>query len=326
MITVLLPTYNSEKYIAEAISSILNQTFKDFELLIIDDGSTDSTEKIISQFKDKRIRYIYKKHTGLADTLNFGLNHANYDWIARMDADDISHPNRLQEQVKLIDEDVTKIIFSKGAYFRDGKILFEYKTTREIENIKKDFVLHSPISHSSVIYNRDFILVNGGYNTSLKAFEDYDLWLRLLHKNNFKLVPKYLVFYRIRKESLSNSFSKYGNRIIYNIQASYYKNLSFYFMINNKLEQNKYFGWREYFFGEPSKARKYWMNYGLLFYNPRILLAFFITYLPIKYIEIFKLSNVKLRIKYYLNILLCKNKLIKNSFKETLVAINRWDK
>ncbi|MBK7981678.1 MAG: glycosyltransferase family 2 protein [Ignavibacteriae bacterium] len=95
MISVLLPVYNGEKYLSQSIKSILNQTFRDFEFIIVDDGSIDNTEKIVSSFHDTRIKYIKKDHTGLADTLNYGLKLANYDWVARMDADDISLPNRL---------------------------------------------------------------------------------------------------------------------------------------------------------------------------------------------------------------------------------------
>ncbi len=97
-ITVLLPTFNSGEYLSTSIKSILEQTYTDFEFLIVDDGSTDSTENIVKSFKDKRIKYLKKKRTSLPDTLNYGLKHAKYEWIARMDADDFALPNRLEEQ------------------------------------------------------------------------------------------------------------------------------------------------------------------------------------------------------------------------------------
>jgi glycosyltransferase involved in cell wall biosynthesis len=96
-ITVLLPVYNSQPYVGAAIKSMLNQTYDQFELLIIDDGSTDNTASVVKSFNDDRINYLYKEHTGLAESLNFGLQKAKYNYIARMDSDDISHENRLDE-------------------------------------------------------------------------------------------------------------------------------------------------------------------------------------------------------------------------------------
>ena len=94
-----MTTYNCAPYINQAIKSILNQSYEDFEFLIIDDGSTDDTEKIINQFKDPRIRFIKREHFGRSAALNYGLKNASFDIIALMDADDISHPKRLEIQL-----------------------------------------------------------------------------------------------------------------------------------------------------------------------------------------------------------------------------------
>lgn len=95
-ITVLLPVYNGGKYIRTAIHSILTQTYKNFELYIVDDGSTDNTKEVIGEFTDQRIRYEYIEHAGLSSAINYGLKNASCDIVARMDADDISLPKRLE--------------------------------------------------------------------------------------------------------------------------------------------------------------------------------------------------------------------------------------
>ena len=109
MVSVLITTYNCAPYIAQAVQSILNQTFQYFEFLIVDDGSTDNTEDIVKSFSDKRIRYIKRNHFGRAAGLNFGLKNSSNEIIALMDADDISHPQRLELQLKNILIILTKL-------------------------------------------------------------------------------------------------------------------------------------------------------------------------------------------------------------------------
>ena len=105
-VTVLMPAYNAGKYIAEAIESVLQQTFKDFQLLIINDGSTDNTEEIIRSFKDEGILLMNQSHKGIAVALNKGLSKANSPYIARFDADDICFPERLQKQISFLENNL----------------------------------------------------------------------------------------------------------------------------------------------------------------------------------------------------------------------------
>ena len=117
-ISVIMPVYNTEKeYLTEAIESILNQTFQDFEFLIIDDGSTEPhVKETILSYNDNRIKYFYKENSGVADTLNFGLSKANGQYIARMDADDISLPERFEKQVSFLD--CNPDIYCQGLFLR----------------------------------------------------------------------------------------------------------------------------------------------------------------------------------------------------------------
>src|SRR5690348_7082970 len=114
-VTVLMPVYNSEKYIWAAIHSVINQTWNDFELLIVNDGSTDGTQEIIKSFADDRIVLINQENGGVAKALNKGLMHAKGDYIARFDADDICFPDRLEEQVNFLDKHEDYVVVGSDA-------------------------------------------------------------------------------------------------------------------------------------------------------------------------------------------------------------------
>jgi glycosyltransferase involved in cell wall biosynthesis len=299
-ITVLLPAYNSEKYLAIAIKSILNQTFENFELLIVDDGSTDQTEKIIKTFIDKRIRYVKKNHEGLAATLNYGLKIARYDWIARMDADDICHPQRFDKQISILDRPENVISCSWSAYFNDRGIRFTIKTPTNDAELKKKLALHSYINHASVIYNRKFILSKGGYNTNINIYEDYELWLRIRNDIVIEVVPEYLFFVRITPQSLSRKDFAEKKGIILVAQNNYYplNNIPNSFTKYEKIELE---GWREFFYGDKSKARKRFLGLKLgIFKKPKIMIAILLTFFSKPIVNAFIGNAFRYRIVYYL--------------------------
>jgi|ERR1035437_2365553 glycosyltransferase involved in cell wall biosynthesis len=202
-VTVLMTAYNCSGYIQTSINSILNQSYGNFELLIIDDGSEDNTEAIIRSLNSEKIRYIRLKHVGRSPALNYGLKEAKFDWVALMDADDIAVPDRLEKEVRLINRSRKDIIFSDSVYFKNKKIQFLNMINTEKEDLKKKIELRGHICNSSVLYNRNFILENGGYNENLDHSEDWDLWIRLLNKANFVHLNELLIFMRIRDNSLS---------------------------------------------------------------------------------------------------------------------------
>ena len=221
--SVVMPTYNCGKYIRHSILSIVGQSFKNIEILIIDDGSQDNTEEIVSSIKDKRIKYIKLNHSGLSAALNIGLNSAKYDLIVRMDADDICHPLRIEKQLTLYKNE-NDIVCTWHSYFKKKRIQYLVKTPVNHIILKQKMGLHSYIAHSSVLYNRNFILSNGGYNENYSVFEDYELWLRLLNKANFIVSPFYLVFVRINNNSLSRFNFHQRKSIIRNLQRNNYNN------------------------------------------------------------------------------------------------------
>ena len=178
-ISVVLCTYNDEKYIRKSIESILNQTYRYFELIIIDDGSTDNTNKIIKEFNDSRIKFIEKKNTGLIDSLNYGFSICKYEWVARMDGDDIAFSNRFETQIKYISEDVA-VIGSQIVYIdeNDNIIGKTHIPVNHKEILKRVLNIRAPIVHPTVMIKKELFHKIGGYDMYIRHSEDYDLWLQ----------------------------------------------------------------------------------------------------------------------------------------------------
>lgn len=205
-VTVLMPAYNVEKYIAEAIESILQQSFSDFKLLIINDGSTDNTEQIIRSFKDERIILINQLHRGIASALNNGLSKADSGYIARFDADDICFPTRLQEQVTFLDTHSDYILVGSDAEYisEEGEHLFYFKCIgHAYEQISQRIYTCCPFIHSSVMYRKDPVINAGGYSLHAHNFEDYFLWIQIKKYGKFYNIPHQLIKVRFNPISVT---------------------------------------------------------------------------------------------------------------------------
>ena len=199
-VSVIMPVYNGEKYIKYSIESILNQTFSDFELIIIDDGSVDDTEKIIKSYSDSRIKYFKKENSGITDSLNLALEKSQGEFIARMDADDISEPNRLERQLKFFEQNPEIVLCGSFAKIinENNEDFGEFnKIPLNWSDIKIECILHNPFIHSSVMFRRDLVNVVGGYNKKYWHTEDYELWTRIVNKYPCKNIPEFLLKYRI---------------------------------------------------------------------------------------------------------------------------------
>ena len=197
-ISVVMPAYNSEKYISEAIESILNQTFTDFEFIILNDGSTDNTAKIISEYagKDKRIKFVNnEQNKGLVGVLNEGLDLANGEYIARMDSDDISLPMRFEKQIKYMDEHPECSVL--GAWFeRFGNAhgVVRHPTRIKILNILAD----QHVGHPTVFMRKSVLDTYGfRYDNNYKWCEDFELWSRMVFITEIHNLPEILLRYRV---------------------------------------------------------------------------------------------------------------------------------
>ncbi|MGE6551884.1 glycosyltransferase family 2 protein [Bacillus mycoides] len=203
-ITVLMPVYNAEKYLKDAIDSILNQTFKDFELLIINDGSTDKSVEIINSYKDTRINLINnEKNLKLIDTLNKGLKLARGKYIARMDSDDISHPRRLELQFEVMNKDPEIAICGTGMDIIGKKISSPFLLT-ETNAIKNFLFVKNCMIHPSVMFRTSILRKEGYlYNKNSLHVEDYELFQKISRKYKIVNLKKALLHYRLSPTGIS---------------------------------------------------------------------------------------------------------------------------
>lgn len=196
-ISVIMPAYNAEKYIAEAIDSILGQTYGDFEFIILNDCSKDCTEEIILSYKDPRIVYIKnEENLGVASTLNKGLAIATGEYIARMDADDISLPWRFEKQIRRLEEEPLLAAVGSDAiiFSEDGK---QQHTNVPVgfQNIKIRMPISNPFIHPTMMMRRS-MLSGMEYEHEFEGREDYRFWMRLSQKHPMDNVPEQLLRYR----------------------------------------------------------------------------------------------------------------------------------
>ncbi len=203
-VTILMPVYNAERYIKTAIDSVLCQTFTDFELLIVDDGSSDSTKDIIHTYDDKRMVAIEKTHQGISHALNAGLRHARGKYIARFDADDICFPERIEKQVGFLNAHPEYILAGSDAeYIIDtGEFLFDFQCiAHSHEEIMEKLYFYCPFIHSSVMYLKSSVRDAGGYPEDAHQFEDYLLWIQLAQSGKFCNIPEPLIKVRFNPSS-----------------------------------------------------------------------------------------------------------------------------
>jgi glycosyltransferase involved in cell wall biosynthesis len=204
-ITVLMPCYNAAEYIRDAIHSVITQTFRDFEFIIINDGSTDNSVDLINSFSDERIVLLEQKQQGVAAALNYGLRYARANLIARFDADDLCFSDRLEKQYKFMNSNPECIVVGSAADYLDvsGNYVFtqlpQVKTNEEIQNLSFQIC---PFIHASVMYRKDFIAAIG-YNINAHSFEDHLLWLQLKGKGKMNNMPEPLICVRLNPGSLT---------------------------------------------------------------------------------------------------------------------------
>jgi glycosyltransferase involved in cell wall biosynthesis len=208
-VSVLMPAYNAEKYIAEAIESILNQTFKDFELLICDDASIDSTPAIIEEYakRDGRIRIFHNvKKLFVAGNTNLAIDNSRAELLARMDADDIALPERLEKQYAfMVSHPDTAVVGSWIQIMEEGGRgigIREYLP--DDEGLKRKIFRYSPFAHPSVMCRKKVIQEFGRYSETSFPAEDINLWFRIGTKYKFANLQEVLLRYRFFEKSTSN--------------------------------------------------------------------------------------------------------------------------
>ncbi len=201
LVSVILPTHNGARFIARAIGSVQAQSARDWELLVVDDGSTDTTREIVSAIaeSDARIRLVANSaNLGIQKTLNRGLAEASGKWVARIDDDDIwTDPEKLAAQVAYIEAHPHTVVVGTWAIVvnEDGNEIYRYRLPRTDAAVRRSILAKNPFSHSAVLFSRARALEAGGYGegADVRHVEDHDLWLRLGTKGEFANLPRYSV-------------------------------------------------------------------------------------------------------------------------------------
>ena len=206
-ISVVMPVWNGEKYLREAIEGILAQTFGDFELVVVDDGSTDSTPEILASYRDPRVRIIRLDHLGLVEALRYGIAQARAEWIARQDADDISRPARLQKQWNASVRRPGAVFSYTGVRMigetSQGRKTGHFPRSRALLAMKLCY--QNPFTHSSVLFRKTAFREASEYDQRDYPAEDYALWGRMFEIGEFVGVAEPLVSYRVHASSVSGT-------------------------------------------------------------------------------------------------------------------------
>jgi glycosyltransferase involved in cell wall biosynthesis len=258
LVSVIMPVYNAERYLREAINSILVQTYSHFEFIIIDDGSSDNSSDIIKCYRDDRISAYFFNNGGCSRQRNFGISVAKGEVIALMDADDISEPTRIEEQFNFLKSSPdVQIVGTNCLYINDkGERILSKKYPESHEEIEFIAPVLCPICPSSMMTYKKILTDLGGYTEELLVAGDYNLILRLLAKGySFHNYQKTLYNYRIIKTSLSQTKSEMQ-------KINHYNSSIFYLDHCKHSEKVRHFynyrrGLLEYYYGEITVARKY---------------------------------------------------------------------
>lgn len=211
LVSVVMPAYNAAEYVEQAVESILNQTYKRFEFIIIDDASTDSTFNILKDVraKDKRIILIQnQENLGVTKSLNKGLELARGKYIIRMDADDWSYPERFELQMELMEKNPKVVVCGSYVEICDSKLKTKYvrKYHSNDTNIRKHIFRYSPFAHPATIWKAE-VLKKERYNEIINVSQDYELYFRVGKIGKFMNLNKPLLKLRLHKQSISTTMS-----------------------------------------------------------------------------------------------------------------------
>lgn len=206
-ISVVMSVFNGDAFLSQAVESILSQTFRDFEFIIIDDGSTDKSAEILSDYatRDTRIRIISHENKGRATSLNIGIAHAKADYIARMDADDISLPTRFGQQIAFLERhpEVGLLGGAVEIIEKSGRVIGTVQSALQDSEIKSVMLVNNPMWHPAVVMRKEVVLAAGAYRKPLLDSDDYDLFLRMGERSQIANLGAVVLQYRVHPNQVS---------------------------------------------------------------------------------------------------------------------------
>lgn len=206
-LSVLMPVRDGARWLEEAVGSVLAQNFRDFELIVVDDGSSDATPSLLADFaaRDSRIVVIRQPPSGVVAALNAGLAAARAPLVARLDADDVAEPERFAEQIDTLRRDPMLVLLGSWAKDIDanGRITGMRRPETDPDDLERRLETGNPMIHPSVMFRTAAARAVGGYRIAFAAAEDFDLWLRLLVHGRIANLPRELIRYRVHHESIT---------------------------------------------------------------------------------------------------------------------------
>jgi glycosyltransferase involved in cell wall biosynthesis len=225
LVSVIIPAHNARRYLAEAVQSVCDQTFTDFECFVVDDGSTDSTPSLLAELarQDERVKGVRIEQGGIVKALNVGLQHATGQFIARMDADDISRPERFARQVEYLQKHPRCVAVGSRVLLVDplGSPLWETSPELAHERIEARLLAGDGqgMVHPAVMLRRDAVMAVGGYRPEYQWAEDLDLFLRLARVGQLANVPEILLDYRQHLRSVNRNRHETQQKLVAQILA-----------------------------------------------------------------------------------------------------------
>lgn len=214
LISVIIPTYNRAELITDAINSVLEQSYKNFEVLVIDDGSIDNTAEVVDGIKDKRVKYLYQANGGVSKARNTGIKFAKGRYIAFLDSDDLFHPQKLQKQAEVLDANLEVGIVTGSSQYKtmDGKeiVIKKYQAKNKYENLK--YILTNPdkvyTGTPTLMIRKSCFDSVGVFDETLNFCEDWDIFFRVSMLYEVYNIKDIVAYVRVHNDSLSNSLSK----------------------------------------------------------------------------------------------------------------------
>ena len=221
LVSVIIPAYNSASYIEEALNSIFDQTFKDFEVIVVDDGSTDTTKRILEKYGE-RIRYYYQKNGGPASARNHGIREAHGQYIAFLDADDLWLPTKLEKQLALFQRNEQLGMVTTGACSFDEKGVYGYSTNKRktlmTGDIARNIFLHSNIGTPTVLVRKEVFDTIGLFEENIRQGEDDNMWIRIAANYEVELIDEALIKVRNHPQRMTLNKEELLESVQANIQ------------------------------------------------------------------------------------------------------------
>ncbi len=239
-ITVIIPTYNSARFLPAAIQSVLDQTRKDVEILILDDASTDNTHEVLSPFlKDSRVRLVSHPHNiGITANRNYGLSIAKGEYIAMLDSDDVWLDScKLERQIEILETHPHIAIVGTHAKIIDehGSTLGTITHKSADRSIRASMMFRNQFIQSSILIRKSILEDVGYYDEHMPIWEDYELWLRIGIKYQFRNIPEQLIAYRVHESNISKSSKKKSLRAYKNLYKLYRGKYPYSFLLLGKI-------------------------------------------------------------------------------------------